>query len=146
MGELVNINHRPSLTVKSDLTKALVQLIAARVPVLKALPLSLLWHFKVENVELLDEWDKLFPPLNSFLEENAKGETVILREDDFNKLSYFIYYMGSFYRHSGDQDEKSADQIFCNLCYYFLKEYVGYEAGQEDFNISDFFYKAFPKK
>lgn len=146
MAEIIPISKRPSLTVKADVTKALVQLIAVRVPVLKSLPLTLAWHFKVESTDLLEEWESFGPVITEFLEKNTEGDSVTLLEPDFNKLAYFIYYMGSFYRLNGDQGEKAEDNIFANLCYYFLSEFVGYTAGQEDFDLAEFFYKAFPKK
>lgn len=117
--------------------------------VLKNIPERMAFHFKVEQYNMIEEWDKFMPVITTFLSEQREEE-VELPANMFNKVSYFIYFFGSFYKHNGGSD----DERYVQVCYLYLKQYVNYEdrvdpdetmPAEGVFDFEAFFYRAFPK-
>lgn len=154
MAKIVTMNADGSSipsTVEKNLIVALVESTDNKIQhVLKNLPPRMGYHFKVEKLNMIEEWDNFVHAFKLFLSEQTEEE-ITLPPDVFNRVSYFIYFFGSFFKHNGGPD----DERYVQVCYLYLKQYVNYQDRENPdetmpaegvFDFAAFFWRAFPKE
>lgn len=128
--------------VKSEMVVDLVTATLKRVELLKRINASFDYHWKVEGKNMLEEWDAFHREISPILINIQGPGTIPIKISLFNRLAYFMYFFGSFYKHNGEK----SDETYVMGCYIFLSETIGFVDGDEKFNMEEFFYTAFPKK
>lgn len=143
MGKVVSIQESGSRFHAKPLSKSVITGISReinfRMEVLKRLPKKLQYHFVVNKRSLIKEWDSFYPNLSESLPAPENKDEILLRQDHYNKLLYFTYYIGSFYKHNGEGD---ADANFVKACYLILFNTIQFVDGEE-FDYAAFYERAF---
>lgn len=136
------------ISVKIKTLSGLLQMTNNRINLLKGVldKKSTTFHFKVDGVNLIDKWTVFYDQVNQLLSSHEPGlDMVILPDNLFHQAAYFIYWVGSFFKHNGSQEVHSDDDVYVKWCYDYLFRVVNFVDG-EPYDMQGFFYRAFPKK
>ncbi len=143
--KVVSMPANKSFQVKTEMIKGLMPNTDYRVQISKLVDKKQKYHFRVEKLDMLKEWDKFhaefLPKYN-----NATTDFIEVSESEFNKIVYFIYFFGSLYKHNGERpdDKDSQDGKYVLGSYLFLYETIKFTDGEE-FDWAIVFSKAFGK-
>ncbi len=124
------------MLINTEIAEAVVNGTAMRVPILKNITPGMKYHFKVEDKDILSEWDAFIEEAKSLISSTDKE--IGFEGTLYYKLIYLIYFFGLFFKYNGSKK----DAKYAEACYMFVSMY--YSHGSE-IDQEKLFFLAFPK-
>lgn len=102
----------------TDIVKPLVKNTHNRVTLMRDLPEDFSGLFRIEEINVLDEWDQFYKRVSDYT--LTPEPQVRLNNSDSYKLAFFLEFVANFYTYFGDAVH---DQEYIGAVEYFFTEY-----------------------